>query len=39
PITVIGAGSSGCSAHTVCCEDNSHDNLISISCVPVIIDL
>ncbi|KAK7015103.1 hypothetical protein VNI00_019228 [Paramarasmius palmivorus] len=24
PVTVIGAGGSGCSAHPVCCTDNSH---------------
>ncbi|KIP07519.1 hydrophobin-like protein, partial [Phlebiopsis gigantea 11061_1 CR5-6] len=35
PITVIGVGSSGCSAQAVCCQDNSHGGLISIGCVPV----
>ncbi|KAK7041890.1 sc3 hydrophobin [Paramarasmius palmivorus] len=24
PVTVIGAGGSGCSAHPVCCTDKSH---------------
>ncbi|OJT05431.1 Fruiting body protein SC3 [Trametes pubescens] len=35
PITVIGAGTSSCSANAVCCQDNSHGGLISIGCLPV----
>ncbi|KAJ3876757.1 hydrophobin 2 [Lentinula edodes] len=34
PITVIGLGSSSCSAQAVCCEDNS-SSLISIGCLPI----
>ncbi|KAI0657122.1 hydrophobin 1 [Cubamyces menziesii] len=36
PITVVGVGSGGsCSAHAVCCSDNSHGSAVSIGCVPV----
>ncbi|KAL0070983.1 hypothetical protein AAF712_002204 [Marasmius tenuissimus] len=37
PITVIGGGNGACSDRTVYCEDNSHDNLIAIGCITVII--
>ncbi|KAI0355207.1 fungal hydrophobin [Trametes cingulata] len=36
PINVVGVGGSdACSAHAVCCDDNSHGGLISIGCLPV----
>ncbi|KIK58534.1 hypothetical protein GYMLUDRAFT_202384 [Collybiopsis luxurians FD-317 M1] len=35
PITVVGVGSNGCSAQTVCCEDNAVGGLISIGCIPI----
>ncbi|KAF5376761.1 hypothetical protein D9757_009470 [Collybiopsis confluens] len=37
PITVIGVGNSGCSAQTVCCQDNAVGGLISIGCIPIIL--
>ncbi|KAL5480432.1 hypothetical protein ACEPAI_1702 [Sanghuangporus weigelae] len=39
PVTVVGTGSSGCSANPVCCEDNSHGGLVAIGCVPVDLSL
>ncbi|KAF8914225.1 fungal hydrophobin-domain-containing protein [Gymnopilus junonius] len=39
PITIIGAGSSSCSAQPVCCENNSFKGLIAIDCTPVDITL
>ncbi|KAK1224772.1 hypothetical protein PQX77_012319 [Marasmius sp. AFHP31] len=35
PITVVGGGNGACSSTTVYCEDNSHDNVISIGCLPI----
>ncbi|KAJ4468451.1 fungal hydrophobin-domain-containing protein [Lentinula edodes] len=37
PITVIGVGSSSCTAQAVCCEDNAWGGLVSIGCVPVVL--
>ncbi|ESK80681.1 hydrophobin 1 [Moniliophthora roreri MCA 2997] len=39
PVTVIGAGGSGCSANPVCCSDNSRGGIVSVGCVPVDLNL
>ncbi|KAI0048154.1 fungal hydrophobin [Auriscalpium vulgare] len=39
PITVIGVGSDGCSAQTVCCDDDDFKGVVAIGCTPVDISL
>jgi hypothetical protein len=39
PITVIGGGSAGCTAHPVCCQNNDFHGLINIGCIPINISL
>lgn len=39
PITGIGAGSAGCEAEPVCCENNNFQGIIAIGCVPINIGL
>ncbi|EJF60591.1 hydrophobin-315 [Dichomitus squalens] len=36
-IEVIGVGGGACSSNVVCCQDNSHNSLISIGCLPIIL--
>ncbi|KDR72909.1 hypothetical protein GALMADRAFT_252250 [Galerina marginata CBS 339.88] len=35
PITVIGTGTSSCSAQPVCCTNNSFHGIVAIGCTPV----
>ncbi|KAH8813820.1 fungal hydrophobin [Flagelloscypha sp. PMI_526] len=37
PVVGVGSGAE-CDSYAYCCEDNSH-SLISVNCVPVIVDL
>ncbi|KAI0668049.1 fungal hydrophobin-domain-containing protein [Trametes maxima] len=38
-ITGVGVGSgSACSSNVVCCDNNAHGTLISIGCIPIIIE-
>jgi hypothetical protein len=35
PITVIGVGSSSCSAQPVCCTNNSFKGVVALGCTPI----
>ncbi|ESK94357.1 hydrophobin [Moniliophthora roreri MCA 2997] len=39
PITIIGVGSASCTAQPVCCQDNSHNGIVAVGCVPVDLSL
>ncbi|PFH47024.1 hypothetical protein AMATHDRAFT_153138 [Amanita thiersii Skay4041] len=39
PITVVGTGTSSCSAQTVCCTNTSFNGLVALGCTPININL